>query len=177
MRCCLILILCVYSSASIGELRIEVTQGLDKPVHVAVVPFNWRGWGSGADTLTDVVNSDLRLSGRFKTTPVEQMLSRPHKSKDVLYRDWRLLKVEYLVVGEIRRDGDNLEVTYELHNIVTKIREHKETIVGAKKAAPVIETKKDTEKKEKVDKSKTIAETDREKLEKKFSKKNPEKLN
>ena len=37
--------------------------------------------------------------------------------------------------------------------------------------------KKDTEKKEKVEKSKTIAETDREKLEKKFSKKKPEKLN
>ena len=53
----------------------------------------------------------------------------------------------------------------------------KETIVGAKKAAPAIETKKDTEKKEKVDKSKTVAEIDREKLEKKFSKKKPEKLN
>ena len=53
----------------------------------------------------------------------------------------------------------------------------KETIVGAKNAAPVIETKKDNEKKEKVDKSKTVAEADREKLEKKFSKKKPEKLN
>ena len=53
----------------------------------------------------------------------------------------------------------------------------KETIVGAKKAAPAIETKKETEKKEKVDKSKTVAEADREKLEKKFSKKKPEKLN
>ena len=53
----------------------------------------------------------------------------------------------------------------------------KETIVGAKKAAPVIETKKDSEKKEKADKSKTVAEIDREKLEKKFSKKKPEKLN
>ena len=53
----------------------------------------------------------------------------------------------------------------------------KETIVGAKKAAPEIETKKDTQKKEKVEKSKTVAEIDREKLEKKFSKKSPEKLN
>ena len=33
------------------------------------------------------------------------------------------------------------------------------------------------EKKEKVNKSKTVAEKDREKLEKKFSKKKPEKLN
>ena len=47
----------------------------------------------------------------------------------------------------------------------------KETIVAAKKAAPIIETKKDLEKKEKVYKSKTVAEIDREKLEKKFSKK------
>ena len=46
-----------------------------------------------------------------------------------------------------------------------------------KKTAPVIETKKDPEKKEKVDKSKTVAEIDREKLEKKFPKKNSEKLN
>ena len=53
----------------------------------------------------------------------------------------------------------------------------KETIEGAKKAAPAVEIKKDTEKKEKVDRSKTIAETDREKLEKKFSKKKPGKLN
>ena len=53
----------------------------------------------------------------------------------------------------------------------------KETIIGAKKTATIIETKNDTQKKEKVDKSKTIGETDREKLEKKFSKKKPEKLN
>ena len=50
----------------------------------------------------------------------------------------------------------------------------KETIISAKKTAPVIETKKINEKKEKSDKDKkvkTVAETDREKLEKKFSKK------
>ena len=46
-----------------------------------------------------------------------------------------------------------------------------------KTSTPIIETKKDLEKKEKVDKSKTVAETDREKLEKKFSKKKSEKLN
>ena len=50
----------------------------------------------------------------------------------------------------------------------------KETIIAAKKIAPVIETKKINEKKEKSDKDKkvkTVAEVDREKLEKKFSNK------
>ena len=53
----------------------------------------------------------------------------------------------------------------------------KDTIVSAKKASPTIEEKKTSEKKEKSDKSKTVADIDREKLEKKFSKKNTNKLN
>ena len=53
----------------------------------------------------------------------------------------------------------------------------KETIVSAKKAAPVVEPKKTSEKKEKVDKSKTVAELDRDKLDKKFSKDKEKKLN
>ena len=53
----------------------------------------------------------------------------------------------------------------------------KDTIVAAKKAAPSIEPKKTLEKKEKTDKSKTVAEIDRDKLDKKFSKKKDDKLN
>ncbi len=54
----------------------------------------------------------------------------------------------------------------------------KETIVDAKKSAPAIETKDNAEKvKNKTGKSKTVAEIDRDKLEKKFSSKKKEKLN
>ena len=53
----------------------------------------------------------------------------------------------------------------------------KDTIMSAKKASPTSEAKKTTEKKDKSDKSKTVAEIDRDKLEKKFSKKKEEKLN
>ena len=53
----------------------------------------------------------------------------------------------------------------------------KETINAAKKAAPAVEVKKTSEKKEKSDKSKTVAEIDRDKLEKKFSPKKETKLN
>ena len=52
----------------------------------------------------------------------------------------------------------------------------KKTIIAAKKVAPS-ETKKSTEKKDNINKGKTIAEIDRDKLEKKFSKKKTEKLN
>ena len=52
----------------------------------------------------------------------------------------------------------------------------KETIVSAKKTAPATEIKKTPEIKKKAD-NKTVAEIDRDKLEKKFSKKKEEKLN
>jgi small subunit ribosomal protein S2 len=52
----------------------------------------------------------------------------------------------------------------------------KETIISAKKTAPAIEIKKSSENKQKTD-NKTVAEIDRDKLEKKFSKKKEEKLN
>ena len=53
----------------------------------------------------------------------------------------------------------------------------KETILDAKKAAPVIETKKTVDKKEKTEKIKTVAELDRDKLDKKFSKTKKKELN
>ena len=53
----------------------------------------------------------------------------------------------------------------------------KETIIDAKKAAPTEEPKKSLEKKDKNEKSKTVAEIDRDKLEKKFSPKKEGKLN
>ena len=54
----------------------------------------------------------------------------------------------------------------------------KETIISAKKASPIAEATKSLEQKENNEKKdKTIAEKDREKLEKKFSKKKSVKLN
>ena len=53
----------------------------------------------------------------------------------------------------------------------------KETIINAKKETTTVETKKTTEKKNKSDKTKIIAELDRDKLEKKFSKNKAKKLN
>ena len=53
----------------------------------------------------------------------------------------------------------------------------KETIIDAKKISPSVEIKKAPKKNEKTDKSKTVAEIDRDKLDKKFSKKKEEKLN
>ena len=120
--------LAVFSKA---ELQIEITQGADNAVMVAVVPFDWRGRGALPEDIAEIVTQDLGFSGRFKTLPVSSMLSLPNEAAEVFVRDWRLLDVEYLVLGRIEESGPDLAVSYDLYNVYKGEVEQSETIVGA----------------------------------------------
>ncbi|HAS49269.1 MAG TPA: Tol-Pal system protein TolB, partial [Gammaproteobacteria bacterium] len=37
--------LCLWSIAASAELSIQITQGVDNPIPIAVVPFSWQGTG------------------------------------------------------------------------------------------------------------------------------------
>ena len=113
-----------------ADLRIEVTQGVDNAVRVAVVPFDYRVRGSLPVNVHEVVDSDLTLSGRFETLPANQMLSLPHQSEDVFFRDWRLLNVEYLVLGYMERVEFGYRLTFELYSVFKQTSVAKQTIEG-----------------------------------------------
>ena len=48
-----------------GALEIEITQGVEAGIPVAVVPFEWKGSGVPPHFVSDIVEADLRRSGRF----------------------------------------------------------------------------------------------------------------
>jgi len=48
-----------------AELTIEITQGVDDPTAIAVVPFAWQGPGSAPEDIAAVVDGDLARSGQF----------------------------------------------------------------------------------------------------------------
>lgn len=125
----------ILSSAN-AELRIEVTKGVDNAVRVAVVPFSTsqfrRRDGQLPVDVTEVIDFDLTLSGRFETLPVDQMLSLPNESKDVYFRDWRLLNVEYLVMGYLEPSAKGIKLHFELYNVFKKAVEVSEIIEGSK---------------------------------------------
>jgi TolB protein len=100
-----------------AELRIEVTQGVDNAVRVAVVPFKYPRRPRLPVNPHEVVDADLTLSGRFDSLPVNQMLSLPTSSEKVLPRDWRVLDVEYLVMGEMVREDVGFRLKFELYNV------------------------------------------------------------
>jgi TolB protein len=116
---------------AIAELRIEVTEGLDDAVKVAVVPFVWQGREALPENLSDIVDADLRLSGRFETTPIDQMLSLPANASEVFPRDWQLLQVEYIVIGRIQAEGDQFQFRFELYNVPRQTVDIVQTIEGS----------------------------------------------
>ena len=109
MKRLLLLVLSVglYLPVHASTLTIEITQGLEGALPIAVVPFAWRGDAAAPPPheVGGVVSADLQRSGRFKPLPTSQMLARPTRGEEVDFRDWRALNVENLVVGEVSPNG------------------------------------------------------------------------
>ncbi len=99
-------------------LTIEITQGEDSGVPIAVVPFRWHGAGNPPEDLRGIIAANLHRSGRFDLLPPGNFLSRPSEIGEVRYKDWRLIKAEALVVGRIfEKSPDNYEITFQLLDV------------------------------------------------------------
>jgi TolB protein len=99
-------------------LDVVVTKGSVRPVPIAIVPLGWTGTGPAAYDIASVVTSDLGNSGRFAPLPVRDMTSRPTTPAQVNYADWRLLKVDYVVVGTLTEDSpDRFTATFQLMDV------------------------------------------------------------
>jgi TolB protein len=108
----------LFSGAATAQLDIVVTRGVTRPIPMAIVPFGWSGSGPAAYDIAGVVSADLRSSGRFGPIPVEDMVSRPSTPAQVNYADWRLLKVDYVVVGTLTEDSpDRFTAVFQLLDV------------------------------------------------------------
>ena len=92
---------CSWINATLDTIIID--QGQDDPVKVAVVPFKMSGDLEEAINLSDIIAFDLIRSGQFDPLPSENMLSLPSNAQEVFFRDWRILKTDYLVIGVLQR--------------------------------------------------------------------------
>lgn len=114
----LTLVLSVCALPTFAELVIEITQGADNPTPIAIAPMRWGGGGVLPEDVSRIISDDLRSSGLFYPIPQQDMLSFPSNESEVHYRDWRLLAVDYLVIGNIYQIGDNLySLEFNLFNI------------------------------------------------------------
>jgi TolB protein len=99
-------------------LTIEITRGVDTGTPIAIVPFSWEGPIKPAQNVSDVVEADLARSGRFAVLPRKDFISTPHEDKDVVFKDWRILKAEALVIGSVRLAAPGkFQVQFRLYDV------------------------------------------------------------
>ena len=100
-----------------AELVIEITQGVDDPTAIAVVPFAWQGSGAAPEDIAMVVQSDLERSGQFAPVDRRDMLGMPSTKNEIFYRDWRAIDTEYLLIGRVSVT-DSMRIEYELYDVL-----------------------------------------------------------
>ena len=116
-----------------AELSIQITQGIDDPIPIAIVPFAIETGGSFSENVASVIKNDLEQVGEFRALSRSNMLSLPSEEQEVFYRDWRILSQDYLLVGKINQQAGSqlVEVQYEFFDINREIKLAGEILTGS----------------------------------------------
>jgi len=115
----IIFLLLFFCSFTNSQLRIEVTEGIKDPIRIAIVPISWNLDTPPKVYLDQIISEDLESFGEFISLPPRNMLSFPTSEEEILYRDWNLLGVDYLVVGSavLGQDLQDVVVSFSIINI------------------------------------------------------------
>ena len=127
----------LFSSASIAQLEIQVTRGIDNPTSIAVAPFAWDGLGAAPEDFAQIIDSDLARSGQFSPVSRRDMLSLPTRAEDIFYRDWRAIAARYLVIGRVSK-GVQLRVEFALYDVERGIELFSSQVTGPEYEARMV---------------------------------------
>ncbi|MEZ5558921.1 MAG: Tol-Pal system beta propeller repeat protein TolB [Pseudomonadales bacterium] len=97
---------------------IIIDTGYDKQTRIAVVPFRTGPEYANQQPMADIVSFDLARSGQFAPLPSDNMLAFPSEPSEVFFRDWRILGVEYVLIGSVSTGANgNTRVRYTLFDV------------------------------------------------------------
>ncbi len=107
-----------------AQLEIEIVQGNASQLPIAIVPFQWRSASPPpVTTVSEVVSNDLYRSGLFAPVDEADMVDRPADAESIRFGTWRLLKVDYLVIGWVNdAPGGGYDIVYQLFDVNTQER-------------------------------------------------------
>ena len=99
-------------------LDITIEQGIENPIPVAIVPFGWSQAANLPEDLSEIISGDLERSARFKAMDFKDLPQLPSEFQNVNFKDWRLLGMENLVIGQlIQTSTGDYEVEFRLIDV------------------------------------------------------------
>ncbi|WP_455199721.1 Tol-Pal system beta propeller repeat protein TolB [Kaarinaea lacus] len=101
-----------------APLTIEITQGVESALPVAIVPFAVQGAKQPPDDIAKIVSMDLARTGRFDPMDEKDMLANPSQPDAIKFQNWRLMQREALVIGNIKNvGGDKFAISFWLFDV------------------------------------------------------------
>ena len=121
MKKIIIGLLCLsFTSVAQAVLKIDITEGFEGALPIAVVPFQWHGSKEIANgDVSAIIVSDLARSGKFSPVAEKDLIARPQKLADVHYKTWRIAGMDHIVIGNVtlQKDG-TYQVDFRLIDIL-----------------------------------------------------------
>lgn len=103
-----------------ADLEIQIISGNPSALPIAIVPFAWEDTTpEPITTVSEIVGNDLYRSGLFDPMDAADMAERPRDAEDIRFGTWRLLKVDYIVIGSVRPSPDGMghDISYQLFDV------------------------------------------------------------
>lgn len=115
----LIAALFIFSTSAHAVLNLQLTQGVQGAIPVAVVPFGGQQNDQQAsNNIASVISADLQNSGRFRSMSANDMQQTPTTADQVEFSYWQKQNMNNLVVGDVQPAGNGkYRVQFQLLNV------------------------------------------------------------
>ena len=109
-----------FTSIAQAVLKIDITEGFEGALPIAVIPFQWHGGAKVPNgDVSAIVMSDLARSGKFSPVAEKDLIARPQKLADVHYKTWRIAGMDHIVIGSVTKQTDGTyQVQFRLIDIL-----------------------------------------------------------
>lgn len=96
-----------FTSLAQAVLKIDITEGFEGALPIAVIPFQWNGSKKVTNgDVSAIIVSDLARSGKFSPVAEKDLIARPQKLEDVHYKTWRIAGMDHIVIGNVTKKTD-----------------------------------------------------------------------
>ena len=112
-----------------SELVLEITKGSDNPYSLALLNFD--GSETKVYEVSNIVKNDLNRTGEFRILDNKQLLSIPTNEDNLNYSDFKLLGIDYIVMGSLEEeDTSNISAVYKIFSVQKESQLRTSTVYG-----------------------------------------------